>query len=60
MEWDSLTPEQQERAKVHNTRRILQQATDHDLGVCRAQYSLLDNDSARKVVELCDEEMARR
>lgn len=47
-------------AKLANTRRILGRVTDADLEACMAGYATLDNDSARTIVRLCENELTAR
>jgi 2-keto-4-pentenoate hydratase/2-oxohepta-3-ene-1,7-dioic acid hydratase in catechol pathway len=46
--------------KIANTRRILGRVTDADLETCIAGYAALDDDSARAIVRLCENELTAR
>lgn len=46
--------------KIANTRRIIGGVEDADLEACIADYSKLDNDNARNIVRLCENELTAR
>lgn len=48
------------RQKIENTIAILRDAGDAGLVACRDSYARLDNDAARTVVTLANNEIARR